>query len=188
MPQFLFFSMLAVVSLAGAAPASDYVTANGTRYVLTNDAPTEMQPAYTDGSGIIWGDAIKDSNGQQLYVKYFNHQEHVAENLCQHISYLGKNARLPTREEFMRLRQSMSTDPTKESILPDGDSLNMTYDSTKPALPHLNNWFWSSSFPAGATDQNFVFGFLGTINCDGVIATYSTYYDQHLVRCVLDAQ
>ncbi len=121
-----------------ASPQEQYVTVTGAVYALEPNAPAEMQPAYRDPSGLVWGDIWRWDNTAPGGLHSTSQQ--YAEAHCSNIKSGNKTARLPTRLEFEQLRESMSLAPGKFGRL---WSYNETYNPSKPALPNLSFIFWS---------------------------------------------
>lgn len=113
--------------------------------------------AWRDPSGLIWGDTVMESGKMLRSMNYAD-----ASRYCVSI-----DARLPTKDEFSRLREYMGW--TSEG------------GYSPQVLPHFSEyyWFWSSTpFP---DDPDFAYGFSsfqGEFDYDLINNAYA-------VRCVL---
>ena len=107
---FLFFCMVMSAS-AFASPQREYVTVTGAVYSLEAKAPVEMQPAYRDPSGLVWGDIWRRDDTAPGGL--LSSTQQYAAVYCSNIKMGNKAARLPTHREFERLRDSMSLSPGK---------------------------------------------------------------------------
>lgn len=159
--------------------AAAYVTVNGTVYTYEPNAPAAMQPAYRDPQGLVWGDRLDQAKVPPTHNAGFPWRKPwaVCENqdnqnpgrcavdypsaklYCESIRWDLSPARLPTRNELRRLRESMVTIPTPaiDDVDP-APGINSSYDSSKPALPHLtDSAFWSGTLSSDER-QAYVFG------------------------------
>jgi len=148
--------------------------------VFTRDrSHVALNEAWRDPKGLIWGDIVKNEDGSIRYmVQSSEYMKKIgrplpdgqlgAEEYCKSIG-----ARLPTQEEFTRLREYMGArSGTHEGYSHHDDKI----------LPNLNgHWFWSSSVYPSNTD--YAYGFSGT---DGyIVYYYYRYYNGGAVRCVV---
>jgi hypothetical protein len=107
---------------------------------------SKLGEAWRDEKDLVWGDIIKKSDGT---IFKMNHAD--ATNYCTSIG-----ARLPTRDEFVRLRDLMGA--TSRA----GFSDARVSGYSPQILPNLDNldknWFWSASSPPGYRDDFYNFG------------------------------
>ncbi|MBI1860437.1 MAG: DUF1566 domain-containing protein [Deltaproteobacteria bacterium] len=122
--------------------------------------------AWLDPSGMTWGDIVNKEDGSPEYMKHKD-----ADQYCKSIG-----AELPSREDFVRLREYMG-------------AKSGTYDGYAPqVLPNLtdskgtSNFFWSSSIhPDYPDDVASTFnGHSGRIGYGG-----RDHANVHSVRCVV---
>jgi len=133
----------------------------------------DLGEAWMDPSGLIWGDAVLESNGKVLRR---GHNFPKAKNYCTSIG-----ARLPTLEEFYALRKylgySCSKHSSKNGQEPDPGACGYLAQ----ILPHLDSRYWTSSRDDFASNMVYTFWMdSGEINI--------TYYDDPdfmSVRCVI---
>ena len=124
--------------------------------------------AWEDPSGMIWGDIVKKEDGSPHYM---NHKDAI--DYCKSIG-----ADLPSREDFVRLREYMGAKPGRSDgyapqILP-----NLTYTDKGETY---SRYFWSSSVRPDFSNSAYVFnGRLGDF--DTGYRSYDVYYLS--VRCV----
>ena len=100
--------------------------------------------AWRDPSGMIWGDIAKNADGSIRHMDQYQATEY-----CQSLG-----AQLPSREDFVRLREYMG-------------ARSGTYEGYSPqVIPNLtrneggrtySNYFWSSSVHPGASGLAYVF-------------------------------
>jgi len=147
--------------------------------VFTRDrSHVALNEAWRDPKGLIWGDIVKNEDGSIRYmVQSSEYMKKIgrplpdgqlgAEEYCKSIG-----ARLPTQEEFTRLREYMGArSGTHEGYSHHDDKI----------LPNLNgHWFWSSSVDPYVT--GFAYDFNGTVGYVGF--DYRDNYDD-AVRCVV---
>ena len=122
--------------------------------------------AWRDPSGMIWGDIAKNADGSIRHMDQYQATEY-----CQSLG-----AQLPSREDFVRLREYMG-------------ARSGTYEGYSPqVIPNLtrneggrtySNYFWSSSVPPDVSDYGYHFH-----GRDGDIGYAARYYDDDgAVRC-----
>jgi hypothetical protein len=136
------------------------VTTTGAVFTRVVGEFFELGEAWADPSGLIWGDVVVQDNGS-----FFRMSASVASRYCASI-----DARLPTKEEFIRLRNWMGAQPG-------------TFLGYSPQiLPHLSGtWFWSSSVTPGLPySADYFDGNQGKVG-------FGYYVTLSSVRCVRDA-
>lgn len=185
--KFLFVMLVAISTSALAAPQKEYVTVTGAVYTLEPNAPAEMQPAYRDPKGLIWGDIWKTTDQFPEWPSWTS--QNYAEIYCASIKLGNKTARLPSPQEFARLRDSMSLTP---AVFDQLESYNTGYDTSKPALPNLAFLFWSEVFPSQEDRYAWIFDggakqplHLCSKNGCGYIEVKNHNYEG-FTRCVID--
>jgi len=163
-PEFVRFG-------TGTAPIVETKTskkADGTVVTWTRDTSNaKLGEAWRDASGMIWGDIVKKDDGSP---RFMNHKD--ATDYCKSIG-----AELPSREDFIRLREYMgaksgSDEGYTAQVLP-----NLTYTEKGQVN---SRYFWSSSVHPDhsyyAYDFGGRFGYIGYYN-----RSFDNYYS---VRCV----
>lgn len=185
----LLLSLIATLSFADDTPEK-YVTVTGTEYKLVPNVHPDLDPAYQDSTGLIWGSpfTIAYENGTRALVASVQQRAHV---WCSETIINGRRARLPTVEEVLRLRESMSAvaDSTAADAIARGDgTINPTFDGTKPALPMLDLFFPFWTYSISPRDDSYGFWFSGTNGEIGLkpsdaggFASYGSF------RCVIEA-
>jgi hypothetical protein len=158
----IILSLASTTAIAAQSPPAKYMTVDGSEFVLAPSAPAVMQPAYKDAQGLTWGDVIKNEQGQ---VELFFGTDAIRR--CADIKSNGGSGRLPTLEEFIRLRETMSTSKNLNSLAEARFgtvehnhmlfSMNDSYNTSAPALPNLGYGFWSSSHLGSADGSHYAF-------------------------------
>lgn len=177
---FWAFSMVMAVGLilSGDAYAERRMTNTGHVFIRDIDHPA-LGDAWRDESGLIWGDIVRDENG---YVRYMVQSSEYMKDLGRPLpnDHLGAkeycesiSARLPSKEEFTRLREYMGAQP--------GTPEGYSHHHNK-VLPNLSGyWFWSSSVDPNNSDYAYFFyGGYGDIDHD-----LRNYFNYGAVRCVV---
>ena len=100
--------------------------------------------SWRDPGGMIWGDIARNANGSTRHMDQYQATEY-----CQSLG-----AQLPSREDFVRLREYMG-------------ARSGTYEGYSPqVIPNLtrnegggtySNYFWSSSVPPDVSDYGYHF-------------------------------
>lgn len=145
-------------------------TTTGAVYTRDESMPA-LGEAWRDESGMIWGDIVKDRDGNVLPMNQYE-----AEEYCEKIG-----AELPTRDDFVRLRKSMGATSNDSAMESDGYSPQV--------LPHLGLdwWYWSSSiydpFDPPFAAYGF-FSFSGVISYAGRDKRHSYSTAVYVARCV----
>ena len=142
--------------------------ANGQANFFVRDTSiAALNEAWRDPSGMIWGDIVRNEDRSIHFM-----DQYQASTYCESIG-----ATLPSREDFVRLREYMG-------------ARSGTYEGYTPqVLPNFTrndggetygNSFWSSS--VHPDDSNGAYAFGGRY---GAIGLYYRYYDYDgAVRCV----
>lgn len=169
---------------AESAPLNIYRTINGTEYHLVNNMPPEMGASYIDPEGLVWGDMMM--LGEALWFTSAGRGIGV----CGQIMTNYGPARLPKKEEILRLRESMSLVANPNALVEleqNGLSDNSTYDVSKPALPNIGKYpntdltlsYWTMS------EHNDGGHFAYSSGGGKIESLQSNYYMPF--RCVVDA-
>jgi hypothetical protein len=127
--------------------------ADGTVVTWTRDESNpKLGEAWRDPSSMIWGDTVTNADGNP---EFMNHKD--ATDYCNSIS-----AKLPSREDFIRLREYMGAEPGRHEgyapqVLP-----NLT--KTGPEGRVRSRYFWSLSVSPNNREDAYIFlGRLGHI-------------------------
>ena len=137
---------------------------NGVKFVFTRDRSIPaLGKAWKDPSGMIWGDIVRTALGTVNEMDYSSAVEY-----CKRI-----NAKLPSKEDFVRLREYMGAIP--------GGYFPEVPPGYKPqVLRHLSrHFFWSSSIPERDISDAYIFD-----GRSGSIGLGSRYYYDNALRCV----
>ena len=115
-------------------------TKTGAVFIRDRSLPA-LGEAWRDPRGLIWGDIIKRADGTGT-VRSMNHDNATA--YCDSIE-----ARLPTKEEFIQLREYMGARAGTDEGYSHHDN---------QVLPNLSgHWFWSSSVSPDSADYFYDF-------------------------------
>lgn len=176
--HFLVLAIFMMVDfiLTGNAFANDEKRTTDTGAVFTRDrSHAALGEAWRDPDGLVWGDIVKNENGSARYmVQSSEYMKEIGKSLpnrtlgakeyCERIG-----ARLPSREEFTRLREYM------------GAQSGTDRGYSPQVLPNLSDrWFWSSSVYPNVSDVAYFF-----YGRYGYIYNYYRKYN-YAVRCVVD--
>ncbi len=157
------------------------VDAKGKEHKFIRDTSIPaLGEAYRDDKGLIWGDVAKDKDGEILEM---SHRKALA--YCENINkdFPKFEIRLPTKEEFTRLRDNLGS-KTGNKIFESAEGYSPKDKSGKDILPNLSkDWFWSSSsliHPDYSSNPRY--GFLGSSG--DINVSYRRNNFNGAVRCV----
>ena len=131
------------------APPEVFTTVTGAEYHLVHaEMPEQFGTSYVNHDGLIWGDVMH--KGEAVWVTTGDH----AKSACEQIETQWGPAHLPTADEFIKMRESMSDNPnpnSKTELDQTGESKNAFYNVLSPAIINIGKYydwtvvFWSSS-------------------------------------------
>lgn len=117
-------------------------TTTGDIFKRDRSHPSSLGEAWKDPNNLIWGDIVKRSDGRVYEVKHS-----TATDYC-----TSMGLRLPTREEFIQLREYM------------GARFEYFGDYRPQVLPNLSgHWFWSSSVNPNGSEAYVLWGTSGGV-------------------------
>lgn len=154
---------------SASSEMTEHVSANGSVFVRDRKYP-ELGEAYRDPSGLIWGDIVKDKNGDTRITQT------DGKKYCESIG-----ARLPTEQEFRNLQKYLAVKFNKiTSYMP-----CVADRSNFDVLPGFSGSHWWSSTEGDGTSAFLFQGPYRAMGRDGgQVHSYSSTFNFASARCV----